>query len=176
MKMHLPGTMAFFRGTGGAAAIEFAIVGNVFILLLIGTAYVSVMLWHAANLDWAVEAGSRVAAINSSATQTDVSTAVNNYLSSVGMRGHHRLHGHDDGRGQGRADQRLEDGDVQRPTAQQLPHHVPLQRERAVAVRQSQQLSDDAHGRRTPPGAGADRCRHAMRFCPLAAPRPAYRH
>ena len=85
MRMRLPATMVFLRGTDGAAAIEFAIVGNVFLLLLIGTAYVSVMLWHAANLDWAVEAGSRVATINSSATQTDVSTAVNNYLSSVGM-------------------------------------------------------------------------------------------
>jgi Flp pilus assembly protein TadG len=74
-----------WRDAGGAAAIEFAIVGNAFLLLLFGTAYVAIMLWHEANLDWAVESGARVAVLNSAATQSDVSTAVNGYLASVGM-------------------------------------------------------------------------------------------
>jgi Flp pilus assembly protein TadG len=76
-----------WRDASGAAAIEFAIVGNAFLLLLFGTAYVSIMLWHEANLDWAVESGARVAVLNSSATQSDVATAVNGYLTSVGMAG-----------------------------------------------------------------------------------------
>ena len=76
-----------WRDTNGASAIEFAIVGNAFLLLLFGTAYVAIMLWHEANLDWAVESGARVAVLNSAATQSDVSTAVNGYLTSVGMPG-----------------------------------------------------------------------------------------
>jgi Flp pilus assembly protein TadG len=74
-----------WRDASGAAALEFAIVGNAFLLLLFGTAYVAIMLWHEANLDWAVESGARVAVLNSAATQSDVSTAVNGYLASVGM-------------------------------------------------------------------------------------------
>lgn len=77
--------LSFFRDRNGAAAIEFAVVGNAFLLLLFGIAYVGIIYWHAANLDWAVEAGSRVAVINSSATQSDISSAVNTYLSRVGM-------------------------------------------------------------------------------------------
>jgi len=77
-----------WRNTSGAAAIEFAIVGNAFLLLLFGTAYVSIMLWHEANLDWAVESAARTAVVlNSNATQADVATAVNGYLTSVGMTG-----------------------------------------------------------------------------------------
>ncbi|HEY2032641.1 MAG TPA: TadE/TadG family type IV pilus assembly protein, partial [Rhizomicrobium sp.] len=76
---------AFFRDRSGAAAIEFAIVGNVFLMLLFGIAYIGIIYWHAANLDWAVDAGSRIAILNSSATQGDISTAVNGYLTQVGM-------------------------------------------------------------------------------------------
>lgn len=76
---------SFFRDRNGAAAIEFAIVGNAFVMLLIGIAYVGVIYWHAANLDWAVQAGSRIAVLNSSATQSDIASAVNGYLAQVGM-------------------------------------------------------------------------------------------
>ncbi len=76
---------AFHRDIAGTAAIEFAIVGNAFLLLLFGTFYISIMLWHEANLNWAVESGARLVALNSSVTQSEISTAVNDYLSSVGM-------------------------------------------------------------------------------------------
>jgi Flp pilus assembly protein TadG len=76
---------AFLRDDAGAAAIEFALVGNAFLLLLIGTIYLGIMYWHSANLTWAVESAARVAAVNSSATESDITTAVNDYLASVGM-------------------------------------------------------------------------------------------
>ena len=75
----------YLRDRSGAAAIEFAIVGNAFLIFLFGIAYVGIIYWHAANLDWAVEAGSRIAILNSSATQSDISSAVNGYLAQVGM-------------------------------------------------------------------------------------------
>jgi Flp pilus assembly protein TadG len=74
-----------WRDASGAAAIEFAIVGNAFLLLLFGTAYVAIMLWHEADLDWAVQSAARDAVLNSNATQSDVAQAVNGYLTSVGM-------------------------------------------------------------------------------------------
>jgi Flp pilus assembly protein TadG len=73
------------REQGGAAALEFAIVGNVFLLLIMGISYSAIMMWHKSHLNWAVDSASRIAAINSSATQADISTAVNTYLSNVGM-------------------------------------------------------------------------------------------
>jgi Flp pilus assembly protein TadG len=76
---------SFLREDDGAAAIEFALVGNAFLILLLGTAYIAIMWWHSANLKWAVQSAARVAVLNSSATQSDISTAVNDYLASVGM-------------------------------------------------------------------------------------------
>ncbi len=69
----------------GTAAIEFAIVGNVFLLFILGLGYTSIMLWHEAHLNWAVDTASRLAAVKTTTTQADISTAVNSYLSSVGM-------------------------------------------------------------------------------------------
>lgn len=77
--------ISFLREDSGAAVVEFALVGNAFLILLIGTMYLGLMYWHSANLKWAVESAARVAVLNSSATQSDISTAVNNYLASVGM-------------------------------------------------------------------------------------------
>lgn len=76
---------AFLREEAGAAAVEFALVGNAFLILLIGTAYLAIMLWDSANLKWAVQSAARVAVLNTSATQSDISTAVNDYLASIGM-------------------------------------------------------------------------------------------
>ena len=74
-----------FCCTDGSTAIEFAIVGNAFIMLIMAIAYVGMALWHDATLGWAVERGARVATLNSAASQTDVSNAINGYLTSVGL-------------------------------------------------------------------------------------------
>jgi Flp pilus assembly protein TadG len=56
--------------TSGAAALEFAIVGPVFILFMIGTVYTCMMLFAESSMQYAVEAGARCASI-----QTTVCTS-----------------------------------------------------------------------------------------------------
>lgn len=69
----------------GAVAVEFALVSTAFLAIVIGLCYVGIMLFNNMSLQWAVEKAARVAEINSAATQSDISTAVNSYLSSVGL-------------------------------------------------------------------------------------------
>ena len=54
---------AFLADSGGAAAIEFAIVGPVFLLLVIGLLYGCLMLFGVASLHYAVEEGARCASV-----------------------------------------------------------------------------------------------------------------
>ena len=68
-----------------AAAVEFALVSTAFLALIIGLCYMGIMLFNNMSLQWAVEDAARVAEINSAATQSDIATAVNSYLSSVGL-------------------------------------------------------------------------------------------
>jgi Flp pilus assembly protein TadG len=69
----------------GAAAVEFAIVSGVFVTALLGIAYIGIMLFTNAALHFAVERSARLATINTSITQSAVSTALNGYLSSLGV-------------------------------------------------------------------------------------------
>lgn len=73
------------RDQNGAAAVEFALVSSAFLAILIGLCYLGIMLFNNMSLEWAVEKAARVAEINNAATQTDIATAVNSYLSSVGL-------------------------------------------------------------------------------------------
>jgi Flp pilus assembly protein TadG len=73
------------RAEDGTAALEFAIVGNAFIMFLVAVFYLGLMLWDSSSLDWAVQKGARLAALSSSVSQSDVSTAVNGYLNSIGI-------------------------------------------------------------------------------------------
>jgi Flp pilus assembly protein TadG len=76
---------ALLRDQQGAVAVEFALVSSAFFALLIGLCYLGVMLFNNMSLQWAVEKAARVAEINAAATQSDIQTAVNSYLSSVGL-------------------------------------------------------------------------------------------
>ena len=69
----------------GAAAMEFAIVSGVFVTALFGIAYIGMMLFTNAALHWAVERSVRLAAISTTTTQSAISTALNGYLSSLGV-------------------------------------------------------------------------------------------
>lgn len=82
MRRKLP---SLVRDTSGSAAIEFAVVGNVFLMFMICIAYAAIILWHEAHLDWAVQRSSRLAALGGTVTSTDIQSAVNGYLTSVGM-------------------------------------------------------------------------------------------
>jgi len=73
----------FARDDGGAAAVEFAIVVTAFLTFLFAIAYLGVIMFTNATLQWAVERGSRLAAIDANVTQSDISTAVNDYLASA---------------------------------------------------------------------------------------------
>jgi Flp pilus assembly protein TadG len=67
----------------GAAAVEFAVVSVAFFMFIFAIAYIAIIMFTNATLQWAVESGSRLAAINQSATQSDISNAVNNYLAAA---------------------------------------------------------------------------------------------
>lgn len=69
----------------GAAAPEFAVVATAFIMFVMAIAYIGLMLFTYAGVHWAVEDASRIAAVNTAATQNQVSTAVNNDLTSIGL-------------------------------------------------------------------------------------------
>ena len=75
----------FIPDQDGAAAVEFALVSTAFLAMVIGLCYIGIMLFNNMSLQWAVEKAARVAEINSAATQSDIASAVNSYLSSVGL-------------------------------------------------------------------------------------------
>ena len=77
----------FVHEARGAAAVEFAIIANVFIVFVMGIVYVSIMLFNYASLGWAVDDAARLVSINPLATQTDIASAINARLSSFGLSG-----------------------------------------------------------------------------------------
>lgn len=74
----------FAREESGAAAVEFALVSVAFLSFLFVIVYMAIILFANATLQWAVDKGSRIVAINPAATQGQVSTAINDYLASAG--------------------------------------------------------------------------------------------
>ena len=75
----------FVRDSSGAAAVEFAIISSVFIVLMFGLVYAGMMIFDRVSLQWAVERASRVASIDMNATETDIATSINDYLTGVGL-------------------------------------------------------------------------------------------
>jgi Flp pilus assembly protein TadG len=74
-----------FRDCSGATAVEFAIIANVFICFIFGIAYVGIMLFNYASLDWAVDAAVRLATINANTDQILIADAINARLAKFGM-------------------------------------------------------------------------------------------
>ena len=75
----------FWADRDGAAAVEFALVVSAFISLMMGIWYIGIMAFNSVAIDRAVKLASRQAEIDSAATQTDIASTINNYLSSVGL-------------------------------------------------------------------------------------------
>ncbi len=75
----------FLPDENGATAVEFALVSTAFLALVIGICYVAIMVFNNMSLEWALTKASRLAEINNAVTQTDISQAVNSYLSSEGL-------------------------------------------------------------------------------------------
>ena len=78
-------TSRFISDCRGAGAPEFAIVSAVFLTFIMAIAYLGIMLFTYAGVHWAVEDASRLAAVNTSATQSQVQTAINDNLTSIGL-------------------------------------------------------------------------------------------
>ena len=75
----------FAADEGGATAVEFALVSVAFLTLVFGIIYVAIMVFNNMSLEWALTKASRLAEINKAVTQSDLSQAVNDYLSSAGL-------------------------------------------------------------------------------------------
>jgi Flp pilus assembly protein TadG len=63
-----------WRDDRGTTAIEFALVGPIFLLLLISTIYMSMMLFSIANLHLAVQQGARCASVQTTVCSDSAST------------------------------------------------------------------------------------------------------
>jgi Flp pilus assembly protein TadG len=85
MKRMLPRSARFACATSGTAAVEFAIVSVVFILMIFGIIYLGIMLHTNSTLQWAVENSVRTAVITEGTTQAQMTTKVNNLLTSMNM-------------------------------------------------------------------------------------------
>lgn len=75
----------FSRNISGATVVEFAIIANVFICFIFGIAYVGIMLFDNASLNWAVDDAVRIATINPDADQTLIADTINTRLSKFGL-------------------------------------------------------------------------------------------
>ena len=71
----------FLHDEGGAAAIEFAVVGPVFLLLVIALIYGCFMLFGIASLHYAVEEGARCASVKTTVCSDSPTTVA--YTQSV---------------------------------------------------------------------------------------------
>jgi Flp pilus assembly protein TadG len=78
-------TRRLLPDNSGAAAVEFAIVSSVFFAFVIGIAYVAIMLYNNASLNYAVEDAARSVALNNATTLDQIKSKVNTYMTSQGL-------------------------------------------------------------------------------------------
>ena len=62
------------RDTSGTAAIEFAIVGQIFLSLAVGMIYVCMLMFSMASMQYAVEEGARCASVKTLVCTSNAST------------------------------------------------------------------------------------------------------
>jgi Flp pilus assembly protein TadG len=67
----------------GAAAVEFAIIAPVFLVLVLGTVELGRAMWIKGSIQFAVEETSRYALVNTSASMSDLQTYAENALVGV---------------------------------------------------------------------------------------------
>ena len=75
----------FVRNTSGAAAVEFAIISVVFIMMIFGIIYMGIILHTNATLQWAVENSVRTGVIAQNTTQTQMTNKINAILAAKSM-------------------------------------------------------------------------------------------
>lgn len=72
------------RAESGSAAIEFAVLGPVFIVMVFGILCLGEIYFDTQTLQTAVESAGRTIALSSSVTQSQLQTAVQNGLGTIG--------------------------------------------------------------------------------------------
>jgi Flp pilus assembly protein TadG len=85
MKRMLSRSLRFACATSGAAAVEFAIVSVVFITMIFAIIYLGFMLHTNSTLQWVVENSVRSAVISEGMTQSQMTTKVNELMTSMNM-------------------------------------------------------------------------------------------
>ena len=86
MRQFIPTRHSPSRARRGAVLIEFAFIAPIFFLMVLGLIEFGRAMMVQAQLTAAAKAGARAGSFDGSQT-SDVSTAVNNYLSSAGISG-----------------------------------------------------------------------------------------
>ena|SRR5215469_1749384 len=85
MKRHITDALALGRDCRATAAPEFAVVSTVFLTFIMAIAYLGLILFTYAGVHWAVENAARIAAVNTSATKSQIQTAINGDLTLIGL-------------------------------------------------------------------------------------------
>jgi Flp pilus assembly protein TadG len=78
------GLLTRIRDERGATTLEFAMVCPAFLALLFGISFAGLMFFDQSTLQQAVEHSARDFALNQTMTQSQISTDVSGYLSSIG--------------------------------------------------------------------------------------------
>jgi Flp pilus assembly protein TadG len=60
----------------GATAVEFAIVGPIFLIMLIGIVQLSIAYFHGSSVQWAVDRAMRTAMVDADITSTEVENLI----------------------------------------------------------------------------------------------------
>jgi len=75
----------FAREESGAYAVEFALISTAFFMLMFGCAYLGIMMFYRSSIQYAVENSVRMVSVDKNTTQSQITTAINNYLESTGL-------------------------------------------------------------------------------------------
>jgi Flp pilus assembly protein TadG len=65
--------------------VEFALVATAFMSFLFGTFYMGIMMFTDVAVHWATERAARLATVNTSVSQGAIASAVNGYLTGLGI-------------------------------------------------------------------------------------------
>jgi Flp pilus assembly protein TadG len=75
---------SFARDTGGASAVEFALVAPVFLVLMFGAIQIAIMMHNASSVQWAIERAARSILVDATITEVKLQELVDANLAGIG--------------------------------------------------------------------------------------------
>jgi hypothetical protein len=75
--------MSWKDDESGATAVEFAIVGPIFLIMLIGIVQLSIAYFHGSSVQWAVDRAMRVAMVDADITSAEVEALISESLGDI---------------------------------------------------------------------------------------------